>query len=1625
MKYLLLFVFAAFFGLSANSQSLRNEWIDYNKTYYKFKVDFGIHPVTIQPIRKKLVRINQPQLAAAGLATTLAEYFQLFRNGVEVPIYISKDSGVLTATDYIEFWGEINDGKLDRDLYRNPNDQLTDIWSLHEDNGTYFLTVNTTNANKRLVNTANNVAGNVLPPTMYFMDTAFYTQRQRRYEGYAVASTQLLHSSSYDKGEGYSTRPIRPLYSSCGQVSFTVTFTDLKPYLAGPPMTLKVNTVGSANNPRTILVKLNGDDVSNFQMDYFNYAKVEETGISVNKISSGTAVLKHINQSPVDCDEFRLSRDELIYPRTLDGDNRVSLEVYLPASTSGHYLKFYHFNSGSSVPYLYDITNGKRYLADTTIADTLQFVTLPSAVKSKLVLVNDDVANALVITNLEQRNFTNYALTANQGNYIIISNPLIYGSGANNYVEQYKQYRSTAIGGNYHAIVVDINDITDQFAFGINKHPLSIRNFLRYARANFDSVPKYVFIIGKGLNYIDFRENEGEPDIAYQNLVPTWGHPASDNLLSAANNSSAIPITPIGRLSAISATEVGDYLTKIKQYDSVQHAPANNAEDKLWMKNVLQVAGAGDFNIDDILKQYLAKYTNIIQDTAFGALVKNYNKLANPSGYAQSMADFKNMYEAGASLVTYFGHSSATNLDFNLANPSAYNNKYRYPMFIVNGCDAGNFFIYEPQRLSLKTTISEKFVLQPEGGAIGYLATTGYGAVNYLDSFTTAFYQSLSTTNYNKPFGESVKQGITDILNITGNNDFFARYHSEQFILHGDPAIKINGFDAPDFFIKPAYINLSPQHITVAKDSFYATIKFYNIGKKVNDSISFKLTRQFPDGSSAIVITKMLPPVSFSETFTVALPIVANRDKGTTVLTAEIDYLNNVNELDENNNTAIITVEIGDDEIVPIYPYNYAIVNDTSFKLTASTANPLDTLKTYVIEVDTTALFNSPLKYTTTKSSTGGVVAFDYGISLDTNTTYFWRVAAQGSTYWNVASFTYKNSPDIGFEQRHFYQHTASSYDGMTLDSSSRKLKYGHKLNNLFLTQSIYPYSGTEDQHFSIKVNGAGIIASACVGNSLLINVFDTLKFTPWINTTNPFGAAPTCLETRKYNFEYEYIYSNTRNNAKQFLESIPDGTIVAVRMVYDGASIWADDWKADTAIYGANNTLYHFLKNQGLPIDSFYKPRTFGFIFKKNDSAHFSPHYMFSDGLYDRIIFSADFNINDTIGFATSPKFGPAKSWKNAKWNGAGNGTNYALMNIIGIDTNGTETTLYNGIDTLQTSFNITSINAAQYPYVKLNMKNQDSVHAVPYTLNNWSVEYVGAPEGAIAPNLHFNIPDSIGLLTSYASDTLKASVAFKNVSKENFDSLTVKVVLTNLRLGTVYTYHLPKTKALIAGDTVHINFELDAALMPQDEYNLFIVVNENAAQPEQFLFNNYLYKYIYFKTGQIVPVKLINFTAKANGTGTDITWQTADEINVQHYQIEHSTNAINFTPIGIVEAKGSNNYFYHHSNPVMGKNYYRLSIINQDASITYSTIRLVNFTKNVTVNVYPNPTAKTLQIAVQHSNNTTAMLKLYNSFGQLLFTQNFTAQTQLDMSKYAAGIYLLNVFDGEKQQTFRIQKL
>src|SRR5688572_29678978 len=118
MKRILLLL-VLLWSLCAEAQLFNNEWIDYNKTYYKFKL-----------AKTGNFHIRQATLASIGLGGVNADHFQLWRNGQQVAIFTTVQNAPLGPSDFIEFYGEMNDGKPDKPLYREPDWQLSDKLSL-------------------------------------------------------------------------------------------------------------------------------------------------------------------------------------------------------------------------------------------------------------------------------------------------------------------------------------------------------------------------------------------------------------------------------------------------------------------------------------------------------------------------------------------------------------------------------------------------------------------------------------------------------------------------------------------------------------------------------------------------------------------------------------------------------------------------------------------------------------------------------------------------------------------------------------------------------------------------------------------------------------------------------------------------------------------------------------------------------------------------------------------------------------------------------------------------------------------------------------------------------------------------------------------------------------------------------------------------------------------------------------------------------------------------------------------------------------------------------------------------------------------------------------------------------
>lgn len=1472
MKFFLLICTVVLMGVRGYSQ-LNNNWIDYNKTYYKFKI-----------AKDTLCRITQPVLEAAGLGNTPAEDFQLWRNGKEVPLYTSVATGILGTADFIEFWGQMNDGKPDKNLYLNTDYQLSDKYSLETDTATYFLTINSGAANLRYIESPNNTTGSLPNVENYFMRRIELHFRAQINRGYAKIIGERVFSSSYDIGEGRTSNSINPC---CALV---VPINNLNAYTSNTnpedKLTFTIAAAGNANNSRSLLVKINGTSITPqvHPMDFFSYRKDTIRNLPLSILTNPNSLQVGINgTSAVLSDQIVVSNISVTYPATFNFNNEKNFYFELKRNTAGNYLVINNFNYNGVAPVLYDMTNYRRYVGDITTPGQVKFALPASSIDiRKFNLVNQDVSNILRITALQSKTFVNYALPANQGDYIIISNPKLYdnGSGINN-VEGYREYRSSITGGSFNAKIYDINELNDQFGFGIKKHPSAIRDFIRYASQYFTPAPKYVFIIGRGLTYYDYDIYKANPLAESLDMVQTFGWPASDILLACQPGTNPPSLlVPIGRLGAINGTEVGYYLEKMKQYEQNQQSSSQTIADRGWMKNVLHAIGGSNDQETGDFKSIMSTCEKIIKDTLYGGNVENFVKSSVLAVEQEQSLQISQLFQKGLSYVKYFGHSSADNVSINLNYPESYNNAGKYPFFHVSGCIVGNFYAFNPLRVNGYSgmTLSEKYIFQNQKGSIGFLGNTHFGIPTFLKRYNIRLYNFFSKDMYGNTIGNQLKSVIQSIGSQNDYDDFYDRIHIEEIGLHGDPALKINSFEKPDYVIEDPLIKLTPTIISTADAHFSVNIKMMNIGKAVNDSIRVIVKQRLTDNVTERTLYNMLiPGIRYMDSLVLNVPVNPVTDKGLNKLIVSLDDDNLVDELFETNNSVTKDFYIFEDELKPVWPTNYSIVNQQNITYAASTAYPLTAQRQYILEIDTTERFNSPIKKTHTRSGKGGIVEFKPSDVIFTDSTvYYWRTAmvpATGDYIWNTFSFIYLPSGGRGYNQSHYYQHTKSTYSGINYDSD-RKFDFISANNNLRITTGLYPtYTGTQ---LKTTLNESMIEFYGCRYSSLQFIVLDGVTLEPWKNATSGgrgrFGSFAICQPDQFGNrkiFEFPYGIQGAgsaaaareyRKKAMDFLvDSIPDSKYIIVTNLgrADNNTSFINEWKSDETIFGPGNSIYHKLKNFGFTkLDSFYKNIPFLFVFKKGDNT-FTPLQVVGDNSLSYIDESITVPSKNISGTITSPLVGPAKSWEQFHWRGtrleqaAGDSL---YFNIIGISPQGTETILYT-VDSTTKDFDISGVNATTYPFLKMKMFNQDKIWGTPYQLKYWRLNYTPVPEGVLAPNILFVMNDTVD-----QGEKIDFKIAFKNVSSIDFDSL-MKIHFTVIDKNNIsHQPNIPKGKKLIAGDTLVVSYQIDTRNYTGNNV-LFVDINPENDQREQYHFNNVLYKDFYVKGDVYRPLLDVTF--------------------------------------------------------------------------------------------------------------------------------------------------------------------
>jgi len=170
-------------------------------------------------------------------------------------------------------------------------------------------------------------------------------------------------------------------------------------------------------------------------------------------------------------------------------------------------------------------------------------------------------------------------------------------------------------------------------------------------------------------------------------------------------------------------------------------------------------------------------------------------------------------------------------------------------------------------------------------------------------------------------------------------------------------------------------------------------------------------------------------------------------------------------------------------------------------------------------------------------------------------------------------------------------------------------------------------------------------------------------------------------------------------------------------------------------------------------------------------------------------------------------------------------------------------------------------------------------------------------------------------------------------------------------------------------------------------------------------------------------LPVELTSFTATTTAEGVLLSWTTATETNNSGFEIERSTDGIEFYTVAFVQGAGttteSREYIYTDNVEYKcGESfYYRLKQVDLDGSVQYSDIIEVEFNvpKDFVLHQnYPNPFNPSTTIKYAVPRTSLVNIKVYDMTGQEVASlvnemkETGTYEVNFDAHNLASGVYI-----------------
>jgi len=145
-------------------------------------------------------------------------------------------------------------------------------------------------------------------------------------------------------------------------------------------------------------------------------------------------------------------------------------------------------------------------------------------------------------------------------------------------------------------------------------------------------------------------------------------------------------------------------------------------------------------------------------------------------------------------------------------------------------------------------------------------------------------------------------------------------------------------------------------------------------------------------------------------------------------------------------------------------------------------------------------------------------------------------------------------------------------------------------------------------------------------------------------------------------------------------------------------------------------------------------------------------------------------------------------------------------------------------------------------------------------------------------------------------------------------------------------------------------------------------------------------------YKPDQLLPINFSYFRFVQRNGSIVLLWASALENNMLKYEVQRSGDAIVFTSVGEINARGATttmtDYEFPDVSPLPGKNFYRIKAIDKAGRSAYSQIVKVQFGFiDNTLGIFPNPVKNTINLQLIGIAPGKYNLTIYNDAGQRMY--------------------------------------